>query len=123
MKKRKLSKLQEIEDQYINLGYKGERLRKSLAKDKEYQKFLKERKQRLTKKVKISSTEKKKYVLSTDTDFKILKRCKQLEKSRLEKDDRFLIKLIKSQLEDDWRKYLLKDLDKLMRKYKIRGRK
>ena len=67
MKKRKLSKLQEIEDQYINLGYKGERLRKSLAKDKEL--------------------------------------------------------FLKSKKIYDWRKYLLKDLDKLMRKYKIRGRK
>lgn len=120
MKKRKLSKLQEIEDQYINLGYKGGKFRKALARDKEYQKFLEERKQKLTKKVKVSPTEKKKYVLSTNTDFEILKRCKQLEKSKLKKDDRFLIKLIKSQLENDWRKYLLKNLDKLMRKYKIR---
>ena len=113
-----LSKLQEIADYYINLGYKGAKLRKALIKDKEYQKLLEGRKEKLTKKIRISSSEKKKYTLSTDTDFEILEKCKQLEKLKLNKDDRLLVKIIKTQLEDDWRKYLLKTLNQLIKKYK-----
>lgn len=117
MKKKSLQ-FQEIEDFYINLGYRGNELRKVLAKDKWYQKLLKERKQKLTKQFKITPTEKKKYVLSTDADFEILDRCKQLEKLKLTKEDKFLVKLIKTQLEDDWRKPLLKTLNQLLKKYK-----
>ncbi len=118
MRNKKLSKLQEIEDHYVSLDYIGARLRKVLTKDKEYQKLLKERKQKLTKQFKITSAEKKKYVLLTDTDFEILGKCKQLEKVKLNKDDKFLVEIIKTQLEADWRKYLLKTLNKLMKKYK-----
>lgn len=118
MRNKKLSKLQEIEYHYVNLGYIGNHLRKVLAKDKEYQKLLKERKQKLTKQFKVTSAERKKYVLLTDTDFEILGKCKQLEKARLNKNDKFLVKIIKTQLEADWRKYLLNALNKLIRKYK-----
>ena len=118
MRNKSLSELQEIEDHFINLGYKREKLRKALAKDKEYQRLLKERRQKLTKKIKISPLEKKKYILSANTDFEILEKCKKLEKLKLNKSDRDLVRLIKTQLEDDWRKYLLSTLNKLMRKYK-----
>lgn len=114
----KLSQIQKIEDFYTNLGYSGNKLRKVLAKDKGYQKLLKERKQKLTKQFKITPTERKRYVLLTNTDFEILDRCKQLEKLRLSKEDRFLVRLIKTQLEDDWRKPLLKTLNRLLKKYK-----
>jgi len=113
----KRKSLQEIEDFYINLGYRRDKLRKALAKDKEYQKLLKERKQKLTKRFKVTTSEKKKYVLSTDVDFEILAKCKQLEKLKLTKEDRVLVKLIKTQLERDWRNSLLKTLNKLLRKY------
>jgi len=120
MRNKQLSKLQEIEDHYINLEYKGKKLRKVLAKDKEYQRFLKERKQKLTKKIRVSSIEKRKYILSTDSDFEILEKCKQLEKLKLNKEDKFLLKIIRTQLEDDWRKYLLNALNKLIGKYKTK---
>jgi len=117
MREKDLSRLQKIEDYYKRL-YKGEKLRKTLTRDKEYQKLLKERKRKLTKKIKISPNEKKKYVLSTDFDFEILEKCKKLEKLKLNKNDKFLIKFIKTQLEDDWRTPLINQLNKLMQKYK-----
>ncbi len=116
--KKKFKSLQEIEDFYVRLGYRGNKLREALSKDKEYQRLLKERKQKLTKQFKVTSREKKKYVLSTDADFEILGKCKQLEKLKLTKEDKFLVKLIKSQLEDDWRKSLIQTLNKLLKKYK-----
>ena len=112
--------LQEIEDSYRNSGYSGRKLQKVLARDKEYQKLLKERRQKLTKKFKfkVTSSEKKKYVLSTDADFEILAKCKKLEKVKMKKEDKFLVKLIRTQLELEWRKYLVKTLDQLLKSYK-----
>lgn len=110
--------LQQIEDFYQSKGYKEERLRTALAKDKEYQSILKDRKNRLTQKFKVTNKEKKIYVLSTDKDYGILAKCKELEKLKISKEDRLLIKIIKSQLEDDWRGHLLKKLNKLLQKYK-----
>lgn len=60
---------------------------------------------------------KKKYALKTKRDCEILNKCKQLEKMKLSKEDRALTKLIKTQLEDDWRKYLVMVLNKLLEKY------
>lgn len=114
----KKKSLQQIEDFYRNLGYKGVGLRKVLAKDNEYQKILKERKQKLSRRFKVTPTEKKKYVLSLDTDFEILAKCKQLEKLKLTKEDKRLVKLIKTQLEENWRKSLLRMLNQLLKKYK-----
>src|SRR3989338_8664835 len=51
--------LQRIEDFYVKQGYKGDELRKILSKDKEYQKILQERKQKLTQKISMTKTEKK----------------------------------------------------------------
>ena len=59
----------------------------------------------------------KKYVLNTKRDITILNSCKKLEKLKLSKADRDLVTLIKTQLERDWRKYLLNALEKLLRKY------
>ena len=109
---------QRIEDFYISQGYKGDKLRKILSKDRDYQKLLKERKQKLTKKVSLTKAEKKKYVMSIDEDYLILSKVKQLEKLRLTKEEKFLIKFIRTQLEHDWRKWLIKELDKILLKYK-----
>ena len=109
--------LQQIADAYITAGYGGSRLRKALAKDKDYQRLLKERKRLLTVKHKVTAQEMKRYVLSTDTDFKILAICKQIEKLRLSNHDKELVKLIKTQLEQEWRKPLVQQLNKLMRRY------
>ena len=109
---------QQIEDFYINKGYNLGKLRKVLEKDKEYQDLLEEKKRKLTKQFKVTSSEKKKYVLTTDADFDILNKCKQLEKLKLSKDDRIVINLIKTQLEDDWRTPLINYLNKLLKKHK-----
>lgn len=114
MKKRSL---QQIEDFYINLGYTKSKLRKVLAEDREYQKMLKEKKQKLSKKIRITRTEKKRYVLATDTDFEILAKCKHLERLNLSKEDRKLVKLIRAQLKQDWRKSLVITLNQLLKKY------
>lgn len=76
--------------------------------------------QQLARNFNVSPAEKKKYILSTDYDFEILAGCRQLENMKLAEEDRSLVKLIKTQLEADWRKPLLSALDKLLRKYKKR---
>lgn len=114
---KKVSILQQIEDKYVDLGYRGLKLRKVLEKDKEYQKLLRERKNRLTESFKITKDEKNKYVLSTDQDFEILKICKELKKQQLNSDDQSIVKLIKAQLEEDWRPPLLQKIKQLQKKY------
>ena len=109
--------MQEIEDFYVNQGYREDKLREILSKDKEYQKILNERKNKLTNKFRITDKERKEYVLSTDSDFDILAKCKELEKKNLSTEHREIIKLIKTQLEDDWRKPLTDYLNKLMKIY------
>ena len=110
--------LQRIENFYLSEGYKGNELRKILSKDKDYQQLLEERKQKLTNKISLTKTEEKKYVMSIDEDYEILSKVKQLEKLDLNKDEKFLIKFIRTQLEHDWRKWLIKELDKILLKYK-----
>lgn len=114
----KRKSLQQIEDYYKKQGYVGENLRKKVIKDKDYQKFLKERQKQLTQKFPLTKTEKRKYVMSTNQDYEILGKSKKLEKMKLEKREELLIKLIKTQLEYDWRKHLILELNKLLRKYR-----
>ena len=108
--------LQKIDDFYIGHGYGGDELRKILLKDKDYLKLLNERKQKLTKKISLTKTEKKKYVMSIDGDYEILSKVKQLEKLNLSKEEKFLVKFVRTQLEHDWRKWIIKELDKILRK-------
>ena len=110
---------QSIEDFYVGRGYRGDRLRKALQADKEYQETLKRKRGKLTSRVKTTRAEQQRYVLSIDTDFAILSRCKKMEKQSLSSDDRRLVRLIKSQLEQDWRKPLSAELKKLETKYRI----
>lgn len=65
----------------------------------------------------LTRTEKRRYVLGTDQDYKILTKVKQLEKLNLNKQERLLITLIKSQLERNWRKGLMQELNKILHKY------
>ena len=67
----------------------------------------------------ITQLEKKKYVLSKDADFEILAKYKKLKKLKLTKEDKYLVELIKTQLESDWRKPLIKTLNQILKKYKI----
>src|SRR3989344_4681886 len=98
--------LQDIEDFYVNKGHVGNKLRKILEKDKDYVRLVKLRKERLTKELSLSTNETKKYVMSTDKDYDILSKVKVLEKLKLNKEEKFIIKLIRTQLEHDWRKWL-----------------
>ncbi|MDI6721627.1 MAG: hypothetical protein QMD85_04505, partial [Candidatus Aenigmarchaeota archaeon] len=70
--------IQQIEDFYINLGYRGLGLRKILENDSEYQKLLAEKMQRTANHLRLSKKERKKYVLSTDYDYEILAKCHKL---------------------------------------------
>ncbi|OGY41192.1 MAG: hypothetical protein A2Y82_01980 [Candidatus Buchananbacteria bacterium RBG_13_36_9] len=66
----------------------------------------------------LTPSENRKYLLPEKRDFEILGKCKELEKMKLSKTDREKVKLIRTQLERDWRKYLLVELNKLLKKYK-----
>ncbi len=62
-------------------------------------------------------SEKRKYILAEKRDAEILAKCKALEKKRLSEKDRELVIFMKTQLEDDWRKPLLKKLNSILKKY------
>ncbi len=64
----------------------------------------------------ITKADKKKYALVTKLDSKILIKIKKLEKKKLNKEDKRMLKFIKTQLEYDWRKPLIKELDKIEKK-------
>ena len=110
--------LQPIEGFYVRKGLTGSKLRKALENDKEYQEILTERKAKLAKKIKVAPKEKQEYFLSTDRDYKILDKIKQLEKQKLSAKDRGLIKFIRTQLRLDWRTPLIRLLDNMLKKHK-----
>jgi hypothetical protein len=64
----------------------------------------------------ITKAEKKKYALVKEIDSEILVRIKKLEKKKLNKEDKRMLKFIKTQLEYDWRKPLIKKLEKIEKK-------
>ncbi|MBI2018447.1 hypothetical protein HYS96_01950 [Candidatus Daviesbacteria bacterium] len=66
---------------------------------------------------KVTPYDKRKYLLPEDRDYEILDKCKRLEKSKLTIEDKYLVKFIKTQLKKDWRRPLLVELDRLLRKY------
>ena len=57
--------------------------------------------------------------LKTKKDLEIFNLCKKIQKSKLSKNDKVLITLMKTQMEKDWRKYLIRKLIALSRKYKV----
>lgn len=59
----------------------------------------------------------KKYLIDNPIDREIYKKIKYLENIKVSKVEGKLIKIIKTQLEPNWRKYLLIELNKLLRKY------
>lgn len=67
--------------------------------------------------VKIEPKDKKRYVLGEKRDYKILEKIYKLEKYRLNSEDKKSLKLVRTQLERDWRKPLINFLDKLLKKY------
>jgi len=62
----------------------------------------------------ITALDRKKYLLLEKRDSIILKKIKLLEQKKLGKRDREVLKLIKTQLEKDWRKPLINYLNKLI---------
>ena len=113
----KKKSLQKIEDDYIKNGYRGSQLKLILGKDKQWQRLLRERKAKIHSNIVLTPGERKKYVMSTEEDYKILSVIKELEKSGLNKQDYIIIKLIRTQLEHDWRKPIFKRLTQLKKKY------
>ena len=72
---------------------------------------------KIEKSVVLTPTEKKKYLMVNEKDYEILSKIRELEKLKLTKEDRVLVSFIRTQLENDWRKPLIRTLDKLLRKY------
>ncbi len=66
----------------------------------------------------ITKYEKNNYVFNEPRDYKILIKIKELERKKLTKSDKEIVKLIRTQLKDDWRADLINYLNKLSTKYK-----
>ena len=64
----------------------------------------------------LTKSEQKKYLMHEKRDYEILGKIKRLEALTLSKQDKSLVLLIKTQLESDWRKYLIKALNQLLRR-------
>lgn len=112
--------LQEIEDFYIQQGLQGESLWEALDKDEEFHELLKQKKQQIREKHNITSEEEQKYLLPTENDYEILAKIKALETYPLTKEDKTIVGLIKSQLQEEWRKPLLSELNNLIKTYSAR---
>src|SRR3989344_4925858 len=98
--------LQEIENHFIQQGFRGKRLEAKLGKDQEYLKLLKQRKNNLKSSLQVKTVDRKRYVLSINEDLEILDRIYKLESKRLSEIDKKIVKLIRTQLEHDWRRPL-----------------
>lgn len=70
--------------------------------------------------LKATESDKKKYLLPKEEDLEILDKSKRLEKLSLTDEDKYLVKLIKTQLLENWRKPLLRELNLLLQKYRVR---
>lgn len=68
--------------------------------------------------MKITNYEKKNYVLNSEENLKILSIIKKLEKRGLNKKDKEILKLSRTQLKKDWQTPLITYLNKLTKKYK-----
>ncbi len=69
--------------------------------------------------MKLTEYEKRNYILNDKNNLKILSIIKELEKNNLNKKDKEILKLSRTQLKKDWQTPLLNYLNKLLRKYKI----
>lgn len=68
--------------------------------------------------IKITSADRKRYPLPDKSDLEILRKIKYLEKMKITKSEKDLLKLIRSQLLDNWRKPLIVILNKMIKKYR-----
>jgi len=69
-------------------------------------------------KIKVKKADQKKLLLLQQRDYEILEKIYLLEKKKLNKEQKELIKFLKTQLEKNWRKPLLEFLNKLIKKIK-----
>lgn len=67
----------------------------------------------------VTKSDRKRYTLKERRDVHILVLCKFLLRQRLSAGDRNEVKLILSQLVDDWRRPLVVELNVLVRKYQL----
>lgn len=68
--------------------------------------------------LKIKPEDKEKYIMADEKDYEILAKIYELEEKGLSDEDKESVNLIRTQLERDWRDYLIEILDKLLEKYK-----
>lgn len=68
--------------------------------------------------MKITTYEKKNYVLNDKKNLLILSKIKEVEKNKLNEKDKEIVRLIRTQLKQDWQTPLVNYLNKLLRKYK-----
>lgn len=68
-------------------------------------------------KIKLTKSEKKKYALKDKIDLEIFAEIKNLENKKLNKENKRMLRFIKTQMEWDWRKPLIKELNKIKRNY------
>lgn len=66
----------------------------------------------------LTKYEKKNYVMKESKDWIILEKIKKLEKNNLSSNDKGVIKLIRTQLKDDWRTPLINFLNKIQARYR-----
>lgn len=68
--------------------------------------------------MKLSIYEKRNYILNDKKDLIILEKIKKLEKNKLDRNDKEIIRLIKTQLKHDWRNPLIDYLNRSLKKYR-----
>ena len=64
--------------------------------------------------MKLTSYEKRNYVMEDEKDFIILSKIRKLERKKLGKSQKEMVRLIRSQLKKNWRLPLIKQWDKLI---------
>lgn len=67
---------------------------------------------------KLTTYEKRNYLMKDDNDWIILSKIKALEKKHLSPKDKKIINLIRTQLKKEWRIPLIRYLDNMSRRYK-----
>jgi len=102
----------------MSQGLDGEELRKALNQDKEFQEILKERKREIKNKLGVSNKDEEKYLLSREEDYEILAKVRELESKQLNDEDKEIVGLVLTQLEEKWREPLLSKLDELLKRYR-----
>ena len=65
--------------------------------------------------MRLTGYEKRNYVMKDKNDFVILSKIRKLEKRKLGRKEREMIKLVRTQLKRTWRAPLIRHLDKMLK--------